>query len=298
MISLRAPRARTKRPQGLILHEGPSLIDGKPIVVIATGFQRRSANPKTGNMVQTWILRSDINPFAAIQNGQDSSVCGDCPLRGIIERSQGKHSRVNRRRACYVSVHQAPLAVFQAYQRGRYERFEKNEHLQLFRDRMLRIGSYGDPCAVPYSIWSTTAKVASGRTGYTHQWRIGRFWRFRRLVMASVESLPQAEEAQARGWRTFRTATLGEQPALGEFSCPASAEQGDRLTCEQCGACNGANGNQRRASVVIQAHGSPATLGSYQRMLDENLTPQRKRTLRKARNRYGRKRLLPNCGYS
>jgi hypothetical protein len=133
---------------------------------------------------------------------------------------------------------------------------------------MLRIGSYGDPCAAPYATWSTIAKVASGRTGYTHQWRIGRFWRFRRLVMASVESLEQAQEA--RGWRTFRTAPLGERPARGEFACPASAEQGHRLTCEQCGACNGTNDNQRRASVVIQAHGSPATLGSYQRMLSEN----------------------------
>jgi hypothetical protein len=270
MSSLRAQRARTKRLQGLILYEGPSQIDGKPIVVIATGFHRRSQNPKTGDMLQTWILRRDINPFAAIHSGADGSICGACPLRGVIERSRGKHRTINRRRACYVSVHQAPLAVYQAYKRGRYELFAKSRHLDLFRGRMLRIGSYGDPCAAPYVIWSQLAKVANGRTGYSHQWRVGRFWRFRRLVMASVESLEQAQETQARGWRTFRTAPLGEQPGSSEFACPASAEQGHRLTCEQCGACNGADGNLRRASVVIQAHGSPTTLGSYQRMLSEN----------------------------
>lgn len=129
MSSLRAQRARSKRPQGVIVYEGKSQIDGEPIIVIATGFQRRSANPKTGNMLQTWILRRDINPFAAIHDGADTSICGDCPLRGIIERSRGKQRSVNRRRACYVSVHQAPLAVFQAYQRGRYELFDNGRHL-------------------------------------------------------------------------------------------------------------------------------------------------------------------------
>jgi len=41
-------RTRPVRPQGLVMYEGPSMIDGKPIVMIATGFKRRSANPKTG----------------------------------------------------------------------------------------------------------------------------------------------------------------------------------------------------------------------------------------------------------
>jgi hypothetical protein len=245
------------------------MIDGEPIVVIATGFQRASANPKTGNMIQTWILRSDVNPFTTIHSGADASICGDCPLRGLIERTHGQHRTVNRRRACYVSVHQAPLAVYQAYQRGSYEPFNKSRHLDLFRGRMVRIGSYGDPVAAPYPLWSMLARVARGRTGYTHQWRVGRFWRFRRLVMASVETLDDARLAQSRGWRTFRTAPAGEQPARGEFACPASVEQGHPLTCEQYGACNGANGNHRRTSVLIDVYGSPAVLGSYRRMMDD-----------------------------
>ena len=206
----------------------------------------------------------------AINTGEDESICGDCPLRGVLRRSNGDYRMVNRRRACYVNVHQAPTAVYQAFRRGRYEPFDRRKHLELFRGRLLRIGSYGDPVAAPYRIWSMIANVALGRTGYTHQWREGRFWRFRRLVMASVESIEQAREAQAKGWRTFRTAPQGERPALGEFSCPASAEQGHRLTCEQCRACDGANGNHRRASVLIWAHGSPATIGSYNRMLGDS----------------------------
>lgn len=264
MITNRA--TATRRPLGVILYQGPSSLDGEPVVTIATGLQSASDNRKTGDMIQTWIIRSDVNPFAAIHSGLDASVCGDCPLRGVIERN-GPQS-TNRRRACYVAVHQAPLAVFQAYQRGRYEPFDVRQHLNLFRNRMLRIGSYGDPVAVPFSVWSPLVAVAAGHTGYTHAWRETRFWRYRRILMASCESLDDATAAHARGWRTFRTGPIGELPVRGEFRCPASAEEGKRLTCERCGACNGANANPGRASVLIQAHGSPATLGSYRRMLD------------------------------
>lgn len=264
MISLTSARARTQL-LGVVLYRGPSLIDGAPIVVVATGFQRRSANEKTGDMVQTWILRADMNPLEAIHTGQDVSICGDCPLRGILQDTE--RGTANRMRGCYVAVHQAPLAVYRAYRLGRYERFDCARHLPLFRDRMLRLGSYGDPVAAPLSVWAPLVRVASGHTGYTHHWDNGRFWRFRRFLMASVETLDDARQAQAQGWRTFRSAPGGELPAPGEFHCPASAEKGHRLTCEMCGACNGANGNAQRVSVLIWAHGSPATLGSYSRML-------------------------------
>ena len=117
MISLVDAPVRTK-PLGIVLYQGPSQLDGESIVVIATGFQRPSANAKTGDMLQTWILRSDVNPLAAIHTGRDVSVCGDCPLRGFLE-GNGRRT-VNRRRACYVAIHQAPLAVYDAYRRGRY----------------------------------------------------------------------------------------------------------------------------------------------------------------------------------
>ena len=55
---------------GYILWEGASLIDGAPIVVIATGFASRSTNRKTGGMVQTYILRRDIDPVSAVQSGE------------------------------------------------------------------------------------------------------------------------------------------------------------------------------------------------------------------------------------
>jgi hypothetical protein len=68
MISLPHVPARVK-PLGLILYGGASLIDGATIAVVATGFQRRTANSETGDMVQTWILRSDLDPLATIHTG-------------------------------------------------------------------------------------------------------------------------------------------------------------------------------------------------------------------------------------
>ena len=37
-----------RNQNGLILWEGPSALDGSPIVVIATGLKRKSANGKIG----------------------------------------------------------------------------------------------------------------------------------------------------------------------------------------------------------------------------------------------------------
>src|SRR5262245_33628424 len=54
------------KPQGVVLYRGPSLLDGAPIVAVATNLARRSKNPKTGNAVQTYILADNgENPIEA-----------------------------------------------------------------------------------------------------------------------------------------------------------------------------------------------------------------------------------------
>jgi hypothetical protein len=75
--------------RGLELWRGPSRLDGAPIVAIATGLAEPSSNPKTGPMVQTWILRADSSPQEAQRTGADASVCGDCPLRPLLARASG-----------------------------------------------------------------------------------------------------------------------------------------------------------------------------------------------------------------
>ena len=56
---------------GRILFEGKSPINGKPIVIIATGFKEKSANPKTGFMLQTWVLSSQLKPNEAFKTNEN-----------------------------------------------------------------------------------------------------------------------------------------------------------------------------------------------------------------------------------
>src|SRR5215469_6722148 len=58
------------KPSGFVVYEGPSMLDGAPIVCILTGLGKDSRNEKTGGgLYQTWILRRDINPIAATHSG-------------------------------------------------------------------------------------------------------------------------------------------------------------------------------------------------------------------------------------
>jgi hypothetical protein len=248
---------------GLILYEGPSLLDGSPIVCIATGLNGESGNHKTGPMVQTWILPRDVAPEIAVTTGEDAAVCGSCSLRGIATKLPNGE-QVNRFRGCYVFVGQAPQKIWESYKSGDYGHAAD---LGVLSGKLLRIGAYGDPCAVPLWVWASSTAAADGWTGYTHQWRDAQFQEHRHILMASVESDADGQLARQMGWRTFRVAVTGERPARGEFHCPASSEQGYRETCESCGSCNGVSGKPERSSVVIWPHGPPAAVKSFYRLV-------------------------------
>jgi hypothetical protein len=238
------PRKPTTH-RGVIVWQGASLIDGSPIVVIAT---MKTSNRKTGDMVQTWILRTDMTPVDAVSTGADDAICGDCPLRGV----GGKD------RACYVNVGQAPQAVYRAFHRGAYPVFDAEKHGWLFAGRGLRCGAYGDPTASPLDAWlPLIAITGKRRTGYTHQWRnCDQAWR--EFLMASVETLPGAETAIAAGWRTFRLRRADQPLMAGERVCPASDEGGKRKTCDQCFGCSGTQ--YGKGGYAIVGHGSAPKL--------------------------------------
>jgi len=248
------------RPRGVIVYEGPSRIDGEPIVLIAT-FQ--TANEKTGNLIQTWILKQDQRPTEAINEGTDSSVCGDCPLRGFIDLSGDRP--VNRDRGCYVVIDQAPTAVYDAYKRGSYPRYDKTAHARWFRGRGIRIGSYGDPVAVSLVVWKPILRLCRKcRPGYTHQWKKRKFQNWRFLIMASTHSEAELRTAESNGWRSYRTRTE-DQPILpGEAICPATEEGGYQHTCESCGACDGANAKPHMVTVI---HGGRSNLPAARRVV-------------------------------
>lgn len=218
--------------RGYVFYDGPSILDGQPIVGIVT---LRSANEKTGDMIQTWILRSDISPLSAIHTGDDVSICGDCPLRG--------HGGLER--GCYVNVAQAPLSIWRAYRAGKYPPIVGE-----LPNRPVRLGAYGDPAAIPLAAWGEI--LNRPRTGYTHQWR--RFPEWKPYVMASIHTETERVEAHALGWRTFRLVSDISDMSDREVLCPASSEAGKRTQCINCLLCSGAE--LKAKSVVILPHGA------------------------------------------
>ena len=231
------------KPLGYILYEGPSMIDGQPIVVILTGIDG-SSNRKTGSMLQTYILRSDVHPIDAVRMGDDESICGSCEHRPILARSTGKPP-------CYVEVGKGPSMVWQAYKRGRYTRLPIWQIARLIAARVLRIGTYGDPAAAPIRVWQGLIVYVASWTGYSHQWRIiDAEWQY--LVMASVDSEVDRIDAKLAGWRTFRV-SIGIDPQMGEISCFASKESGARTTCIDCRLCKGTQIAAK--DIVIADHG-------------------------------------------
>ena len=232
--------------RGVVVYEGPSLIDGAPIVALASW---RSANRKTGDVPQVWILRRDLPPLAATRAGADRSICGDCPLRGRVLGGR------NVGRSCYVVVAHAPTSVWLAYRRGAYRRVGRARLGRLFAGAFVRLGAYGDPAAVPLAVWRSMLARARGWTAYTHQWREG--FALQDLAMASCETDADARDAAAMGYRVFRVTPPDGRRLPGYGSCPASAEQGRRSTCLECGACNGGD-PATRPHVQIQIHGQGA----------------------------------------
>lgn len=239
------------RPNGLILYRGASKIDGQPIVVILTGIGRKSKNGKTGDMLQAWILSDTVSPLSAAIEGQNNSVCGDCPLKSFI-RPDGSRTLG----ACYVNLGRAPANIWKAYQRGAYTVLNKREHAQYIKGRTVRFGAYGDPAAVPVGVWNWLAKHAKHWTGYTHQWRKCHPC-YARFCMASCETVEDRELAKSKGYRTFRIRQFGGSLVSGEIACPADKYVRGNRTCEQCRACSGVKRSSRAADVVITVHGEP-----------------------------------------
>jgi hypothetical protein len=230
---------------GIEIYSGPSQIDGKPIVCVATGLlqAKPSSNRKTGAMVQTWIFRSDQHPAEIAKKQEDFSVCGNCTAR----RSLGGH--------CYV----LPFTygnIYKAYKKGKYVPLDQ-DNVILFNDTLLRCGSFGNPSALPYEIWEPLLKRVKGHTAYDHRWNDPKIDpRFKLFCMASVESEEEIKAAQDLGWRCFYTRKPNAAIPKGFHECGASEEQGKKLNCARCLSCDGADPKKpRKGSVTILAHG-------------------------------------------
>ena len=238
----------------VVVWEGPSPINGAPIVAVITNLKTASENGKTDDMCQMYILPRDTRPVDAVDNGDDAAVCGACPLRPIaakIARLQG-----NIVDACYVnkgwlgrlwdSIPNLPRV-----------------HPEIIGDFLestgleFREGAWGDPAAVP--MWVRRELNRGRGTSYTHQWNTD--WidpDVKDFSMASVQSIEEKNAANELGYRTYRI--LGELPGRtpqtpveeayeslqpDEILCP---EITSNATCKACGLCAG---NRVQAKNIV-----------------------------------------------
>jgi hypothetical protein len=221
-------------------------LDGSPIVVIINKIKAASKNAKTGALVQSFIIRSDVNPVIALKTGDDAAICGHCIHRPSLAAYTGAPP-------CYVNVGRSVASVYKAYKRGSYTKASPSEVALYLTGLKLRIGTYGDGAAAPIHIWQQLTQFTAGHVGYSHQWLNPSFdheaWG--KLVMASADTIDEAAQANLFGMRVFRV-SVGVDKQMGEASCPASAESGKKTTCENCMLCAGTS--KAAKDIVIADH--------------------------------------------
>jgi hypothetical protein len=224
--------------KGYIAWRGPSLLTGDEIAVVIAAPEE-SRNAKTGPMAQVYIVPAKVHAGRAVGTSAERAVCGDCPLRGS---GFGRADRI-----CYVAW--GVWVVGRHMAQGHYSEVPLAIASKDLAGKMVRIGAYGDPAAVPYDVWMELLKHQDTRwTGYTHQWRTCD-QRLKHLCMASCEELQQSYEAHAMGWRTFRVRWSGGAVDLRERVCPSESRG---LQCCDCMRCSGGLGFP---NIVITAHG-------------------------------------------
>jgi len=241
----------TKKPTGYVIYKGASLLDGKPIMVVAL---LKSSNGKTGNMVQTYIMRRDMNPMEASKIGEDFSICGNCPHKGIAVPDDPVAKQA-KERPCYVILFQGPSNVYKSYVKGNYPvALGHNTIASIGEDKDVRLGTYGDPAVVPSYVWDSLLSKCKSNTAYSHQAMEQDAQYVPEYMMRSADTIEQAQTAWSNGERTFRVAPLNTLVKGKEILCPASEEAGRRTTCQSCKLCGGSKVNAK--SILIPAHGN------------------------------------------
>jgi hypothetical protein len=178
-------------------------------------------------MAQGYVVKTDQRPHASIADGTAGSVCGDCKRIGS---------------ECYATNMRGLITVGRKAVAGEYLETAILDASRQLSGYHLRMGAYGDPAALPVGIWRKLLRHAAGWTGYTHAWRSNPH--LKSILMASADTLDEAHEAAAKGWRYYRIRSVdddgqAEPVAPGEAVCPASPEGGHRMQCIGCGSCAG-----------------------------------------------------------
>ena len=200
-----------------------------------------SKNSKIGNVPQIWI-------GATREESRQSCRDVGCPLLHKKHGGQGGDGAP----VCYAQ-HGTPSfghsAMARAAARGKdYSLVTALDHASRSA-RMVRLGAIGDPAALaPIDgafIRRMVARAGMSLVGYTHGWVLASATQWRGRIMASCDSLEDADRAIDAGWRA--TVVLPSDHEGRIFStparhtgivCPAILKPG-KVTCNTCRLCDG-----------------------------------------------------------
>ena len=244
-------------PGTVVLWAGPSRLDGKPIMVVASCVRVPSKNGKTEDMIQVAIMSQTLAPFTAWSAGLDGSVCPD----SCVHRSKPRGGKGS----CYVNkarLHDTWNAAHNYLtEHGKGGRIEP-DHLpsDYFKHAHMRFGMEGDPSAVPLHVWQYLAAQVARWTGYTADWaNLTQDWAD--LFMASVSSIPDMLRAKSLGWRPFFSSFDPKDDAAavtaGLRLCLAESKAA--VGCSRCGGCDGNQKGAKRAGFFLSTHGAIGT---------------------------------------
>jgi len=225
----RATKA-TKRPSALVVTY--------PSFYLVFTALSGSSNRKTGDMVQTYLLdRETLTSEPKVFGAK----CVECPM-------------VNK---CYVSrdkmsVRKA-LARLLGEERTSYAHATLDQVLPLLSGRKVRLGTYGDPSALPLDDLKAIVSACEGHTGYTHFWA-SIDTEYSAHLMASVEDATGELLAQGLGYRTFRVITKEDTERSVSSVAVECLNTSSGLTCAECLLCSGTEGKGRKVSIWIDEH--------------------------------------------
>ena len=205
-----------------------------------------SANVKTGDMAQVWILNKDINPVEALKSGESKKICFDCT------------HLVNG--TCYVNAGQAPLSIYKAYKAGKYIPLDMDILKAMIKWKAVRFGAYGEPVLIPLELVKFMAKHARGFTGYTHQWQNLTYLDYKDYFMASTDNESQTILAHEMGYRTFRVKGAGQANLVNEIDCPNTATG---VQCRDCTLCDGLGKHGKGKSITAVVHGTKGKINKF-----------------------------------
>ena len=209
---------------------------------VITGFKKKSDNRKTGEMLQTYLLDKATLTSEPKVFG---TKCAECPM---VSKCYVNQDKMSVRRTLKKLINGEACS---------YKFSTLEEVLPLLRGQRVRLGTYGDPSALPLHDLKKICEVSQGWTGYTHFWKeIASNYSL--YLMASVEDLSGELLAHSLGYLTFRV-LLKEDETLevSSKSIQCLNVENDKtlvsLQCVDCLICSGTKGRGKK-SVYIEEH--------------------------------------------